>query len=56
MGAEVDWTPEQRASRPVSEYLVALESEDPPINPRQKPKALSPTDPCAAWTTPGVTR
>jgi transposase len=52
-GAEVDWTPEQRASRPVSEYLVALESENPPINPSQKPKAMSPSDPCAAWTTRG---
>jgi hypothetical protein len=52
-GAEVDWTPEQRASRPVSEYLVALESENPPINPNQKPKAMSPSDPCAAWTTRG---
>ena len=30
-GAEVDWTPEQRAKRPVREYLVALESENPPI-------------------------
>ncbi len=52
-GAEVDWTPEQRASRPVQEYLVALESENPPINPKQKPKAMSPSDPCAAWTTRG---
>jgi len=52
-GAEVDWTPEQRASRPVQEYLVALESENPPINPKQKPKAMSPSDPSAAWTTRG---
>jgi transposase len=52
-GSEVDWTPEQRASRPVREYLVALESENPPINPAQKPKAMSPTDPSAAWTTRG---
>ena len=52
-GSEVDWTPEQRASRPVSEYLVALESENPPINPKQKPKAMSPSDPAAAWTTRG---
>jgi len=49
-GSEVDWTPEQRTSRPVREYLVALESENPPINPSQKPKAMSPSDPCAAWT------
>ncbi|MEE8454925.1 MAG: IS1182 family transposase [Limibaculum sp.] len=52
-GAEVDWTPEQRTSRPVREYLVALESENPPINPSQKPKAMSPSDPCAAWTARG---
>ncbi len=52
-GAEVDWTREQRASRPVSEYLVALESENPPINPDQKPKAMSPSDPAAAWTKRG---
>ena len=52
-GAEVDWTTEQRARRPVSEYLVALESENPPINPKQKPKAMSPSDPSAAWTTRG---
>ena len=52
-GAEVDWTPEQRTSRPVREYLVALESGNPPINPKQKPKATSPSDPCAAWTTRG---
>ena len=52
-GSEVDWTPEQRASRPVREYLVALESENPPTNPKQKPKAMSPSDPCAAWTRRG---
>ncbi len=52
-GSEIDWTDEQRASRPVSEYLAALESENPPINPKQKPKAMSPSDPSAAWTTRG---
>jgi transposase len=52
-GAEVDWTPEQRASRPVREYLAALESENLPTNPKRKPKAMSPSDPCAAWTTRG---
>ncbi len=52
-GSAVDWTDEQRTSRPVQEYLVALESENPPINPQQKPKAMSPSDPCAAWTTRG---
>ena len=52
-GAEVDWTDEQRASRPVQEYLTALESDNPPVNPDQKPKAMSPADPSAAWTTRG---
>ena len=52
-GSEVDWTDEQRSSRPVSEYLVALESDSPPINPKQKPKAMSPSDPSAAWTARG---
>ncbi len=52
-GAEVDWSDGQRARRPVREYLVALESENPPINPKQEPKAISPSDPAAAWTTRG---
>jgi transposase len=52
-GSEVDWTDKQRARRPVREYLAALESENPPINPDQGPKAMSPTDPSAAWTTRG---
>jgi transposase len=52
-GSEVEWTDEQRASRPVREFLDALESENSPINPDQKPKAMSPSDPAAAWTTRG---
>ncbi len=52
-GASIDWTDAQRASRPVQEYLVALASENPPTNPQRPPKALSPTDPSAAWTTRG---
>ncbi len=52
-GAEVDWTDAQRASRPVQEYLLALESDNPPINPDQEPKAMSASDPAAAWTTRG---
>jgi transposase len=48
-GAVVDWNDEERARRPVREYLKALdEAED-----GRKPKALSPTDPAAAWTTRG---
>ena len=52
-GSQVDWTVQQRASRPVQEYLVALESENSPTNPEREPKALSPCDPAAAWTTRG---
>lgn len=52
-GSEVEWTEEQLASRPVRDYLIALESENPPTNPRQKPKAMSAIDPAAAWTARG---
>lgn len=52
-GSEIDWTDEQQARRPIREYLEALDGEPSPINPRQKPRALSPTDPSAAWTTRG---
>jgi transposase len=52
-GAEVAWTEEQLSRRPIKEFIDALESENPPINPDQKPKAMSPTDPAAAWTTRG---
>jgi hypothetical protein len=52
-GAVVGWTDKERARGPIREYLTALESENPPLNPKQKPKAMSPTDPAAAWTTRG---
>jgi len=52
-GAEVNWTDAGRARRPIREYLAALDGEDTPTNPDRAPKALSPTDPCAAWTTRG---
>jgi transposase len=52
-GSDVDWSDEQKAQRPVREYLAALESENSPVNPRQAPKAMSPSDPAAAWTTRG---
>ena len=52
-GAEVDWTDAQRSHRPVREYLQALDGERSPINPGQNPKALSPSDPAAAWTSRG---
>jgi hypothetical protein len=52
-GNEIDWTKAQRASRPVRDYLAALDGEHSPTNPERRPKALSPTDPTAAWTTRG---
>jgi hypothetical protein len=52
-GSEVDWSDEHKAQRPVREYLAALESANPPVNPGQAPKAMSPSDPAAAWTTRG---
>ncbi len=52
-GAEIDWTDAQRARRPIREYLTALAGKNAPTNPHRKPKALSPTDPAAAWTTRG---
>jgi transposase len=52
-GASIDWTDKELARRPVAEYVAALESENPTINPERPPKALSPTDPSAAWTTRG---
>ncbi len=52
-GASIDWTDAQLACRPVREYVAALESENPTTNPERPPKALSPIDPAAAWTTRG---
>lgn len=46
-------TDEQQTQRPVREYLDALEGERSPTNPKRKPKAISPTDPSAAWTIRG---
>ncbi len=53
VGAEVDWSEEQLSRRAIKEFVDALESENPPTNPERKPKAMSPTDPAAAWTTRG---
>ena len=52
-GAEIDWSEEQLSRRAIKEYVDALESENAPINPDRKPKAISPSDPAAAWTTRG---
>jgi transposase len=42
-----DWGDPQAATRPVREYLAALESENPSGT---TPKAISLTDPAASWT------
>ena len=52
-GSEIDWSEEQLARHAIKEYVEALETENSPLNPDQKPKALSPTDPAAAWTKRG---
>lgn len=43
----IDWGNPDEASRPVREYLVALETEN---NPDTPPRTLSLTDPAASWT------
>ena len=52
-GAKIDWSEEQLARHAIKEYVAALESENSPLNPDKLPKALSPSDPAAAWTTRG---
>ena len=52
-GAAIEWTEAERSRRPVREYLAALDSGEAPTNPDRAPKAMSPTDPAAAWTTRG---
>jgi len=51
-GSEIAWSDKQLARRAIKEYVDALE-ENAPSKPKQKPKALSPSDPAAAWTTRG---
>lgn len=46
-GDEIDWGDPGQASRPVREYLAALEEVNDPEEP---PKAVSLTDPAASWT------
>ena len=53
MRAEIDWSEEQLSRRAIKEFVDALESENPPTNPERKPKAMSLTDPAAAWTVNG---
>ena len=46
---EIDWSLPQRQTRAVAEFLGALDDEDPDED-RKLPKAISPVDPCSAWT------
>ena len=47
-GSEIiDWGPSEEQSRPVREYLSALDAEQ---NKSSKPKSISLTDPVARWT------
>lgn len=46
----IDWGNPEEATRPVREYLVALEETNAPPTP---PKAVSLTDPSASWTAAG---
>ena len=48
-----DWSEQQLARHAIKEYVAALESENSQLNPDKLPKALSPSDPAAAWTTRG---
>ena len=52
-GAKIDWSEQQLARHAIKEYVAALESENSPLNPDKLPKALSPSDPAAAWTRRG---
>ena len=45
--SEIDWGKPEQATRPVREYLAALEEINDPKDP---PKAISLTDPAASWT------
>src|SRR5208337_1118253 len=46
---EIDWSLPERQTRAVAEFLGALDDEDADAD-RKLPKAISPVDPCSAWT------
>ena len=50
---EIEWTDGERSRWPVREYLAALDAVVSRTNPERPPKALSPTNPAAAWTMRG---
>jgi transposase len=45
--SEIDWSVPERQTRAVAEFLTALDDADAG---RKAPKAISPVDPCSAWT------
>ena len=46
---EIDWSVPEHQTRPVAEFLGALDDEDADAD-RKVPKVISPVDPCSAWT------
>jgi hypothetical protein len=44
---DIDWGAPGQVTRPIREYLAALDAADPPADP---PKYVSLTDPAASWT------
>jgi hypothetical protein len=46
---EIDWSVPERQTRAATEFLAALDDEDPDAD-RKPPKLISPSDPCSAWT------
>jgi transposase len=46
---EIDWSAPERQTRAAAEFLAGLDDENPDVN-RKPPKAISPVDPCSAWT------
>jgi transposase len=46
---EVDWSPPERQTRAVAEFLGTLDVDEPTAD-RKPPKVISLSDPCSAWT------
>jgi transposase len=46
---DIDWSAPERQTRAAAEFLAGLDDEGPDAN-RNLPKAISPVDPCSAWT------
>jgi transposase len=46
---EIDWSVPERQTRAAAEFLAGFDDEDPDAD-HKPPKAISPSDPCSAWT------